>query len=269
MVTVSGGRSSAMMARHIQTSDAYKDYEKLYVFANTGLERPETIQFLKYIETYWGIPLVKIEGVYSDIMGVGVGYKIVDWDTLDMTGKPYEGAVMHKNKGDYRGLPHQDAPYCSEMTKTIPCKKLCDEIFGVNNYKKAIGYRLEDVPKRISYAEMKIDKSRIFPLLQDFEVPINKRILTAFWAKQPFKLGIKSSLGNCELCWKKSDTHLIEAINYGSRFLEWQKNMEDMYGNVSFRGNRSISDLIDLADTPTTLEFDFDFEQEDKCVCSF
>jgi 3'-phosphoadenosine 5'-phosphosulfate sulfotransferase (PAPS reductase)/FAD synthetase len=47
MIAVSGGRSSAMMARHIQISEKYKDLEKLYVFANTGMERPETIEFLQ------------------------------------------------------------------------------------------------------------------------------------------------------------------------------------------------------------------------------
>ena len=72
MVTISGGRSSAMMARHIQTNEKYKDYEKVYVFCNTGMERPETIQFLKDIEKHWQIPIVKIEGIYSGEMGQGV-----------------------------------------------------------------------------------------------------------------------------------------------------------------------------------------------------
>lgn len=44
IVLISGGRSSAMMARHIQTSEKYKDFEKLYVFCNTGQERPQTIK---------------------------------------------------------------------------------------------------------------------------------------------------------------------------------------------------------------------------------
>lgn len=90
LVTVSGGRSSAMMAYHIHTSPKYKDYEKAYVFANTGMERPETIDFLNKIEFDWGIPLILIEGTYSNVMGVGVGYKIVDWDTLDMKAKVFE-----------------------------------------------------------------------------------------------------------------------------------------------------------------------------------
>jgi hypothetical protein len=32
MVTVSGGRSSAMMARHIQTNEKYANYKKVFVF---------------------------------------------------------------------------------------------------------------------------------------------------------------------------------------------------------------------------------------------
>jgi len=70
LVTVSGGRSSAMMARHIQTHEKYKDFEKLYVFCNTGMETKETIDFLKNIEKFWDLPLVKIEGLYSDITGI-------------------------------------------------------------------------------------------------------------------------------------------------------------------------------------------------------
>lgn len=267
MVTVSGGRSSAMMARHIQTSEQYKDFEKVYVFANTGMERPETIQFLKDIETFWKIPLIKVEGVYSEIMGVGIGYNIVEWDDLNMNGKPYEQCVIHKNKGIFDGLPNQEAPYCSDSLKTIPCKKLCDSMFGVNNYIKAIGFRAEDMPKRISFAEINADKKRIFPLLTDFSPIIGKRLLAEFWAKQPFKLQIDSSLGNCELCWKKGDKSLVESIKAGSRFIDWHIQNEEKYGNTSFRGNRSIKDLMKLAQTNATIEMDFN--HEDGCVCSF
>ena len=267
MVTVSGGRSSARMARHIQTSEKYKEYEKVFVFANTGKERPETIEFLKKIENEWSIPLVKIEGVYSEIMGVGVRFKIVDWENLDMSGRVYEEAVKHKNKGDFKGLPHKDAPYCSEMLKTLPCKKLCDEIFGVNNYIKAIGYRKEDMPRRISFGEIKSDKSRIFPLLTDFNFPIGQSYLNKWWDKQPFKLGIHGKLGNCEDCWKKSDATLIDNIRFGTRFIDWNRRMEHEYDNTSFRGNKSIDDLVKMAELPFTPEFDF--TEDGNCVCNF
>lgn len=268
MVTVSGGRSSVMMARHIQTSKKYRDFEKIFVFANTGQERIETIDFLKNIVKHWKIDLNIVEAIGSDIMGVGINYKLVDFDTLSMNSEPFEAVIRHKNKGIFDGLPNSESPYCSENMKTIPCKKFCDEIFGVNNYQKAIGYRKEDMPRRITFAEAKIDKTRIFPLLTDFYVPIDNLELNRWWNKQPFKLGIHGKLGNCELCWKKSKNTLIDNIRYGTRTIEWWQNMENQYNNTAYRGRLSINDLVKLAEQPFTPEIQFPIE-DDSCVCSF
>lgn len=268
MVTVSGGRSSAMAARYVQTSEKYKDYQKVYVFANTGQERKETIDFLKDIVKYWEIPLVMVEGVYSTEMGVGVGYKIVDFDTLSMNSEPFTGAIMHKNKGEYDGLPNSEAPYCSEMLKTIPCKKMCDDIFGVNNYQKVIGMRKEDMPKRVSWAEIRQDLVRLYPLITDFDYPLGNMELNEWWNNQPFKLKIHNKFGNCELCWKKSDLNLVDAIRFGTRSIEWWNKMEIKYRNTAFRNRKSINDLVKLAEQPFTPEFDFGQENY-NCVCSF
>ena len=268
MVTVSGGRSSAMMARHIQTSEKYKDYNKVYVFANTGMERYETIEFLKNIEKHWNLPLIKIEGVYSKILGVGVSYNIVEWDELNMNAKPFSDAVMHSSKGTHPGLPHENVPYCSNMLKTIPVKKLCESIFGSNNYLTAIGFRKEDMPKRITFAEIKEEKKKIFPLITDFEFPISQIDLNKWWSKEPFKLGIHGKFGNCELCWKKSDKNLIDIIRYGTRFVEWWDEHEKKYGNTSFRGRKSINDLVKMAKNNFTPEIDFGYDDY-NCVCNF
>lgn len=268
MVTISGGRSSATMARYIQTSEKYKDYEKVYVFANTGQERKETIDFLKNIVNKWDIPLVMIEGVYSHTMNVGVSYKIVDFETLSMDSTPFEGAIMHKNKGEFNGVPHSEAPYCSQMLKTLPCKKLCDDVFGVNNYQKAIGMRKEDMPKRITWKEIEEDKTRIFPLLTDFETPVDNPFLNQWWNKQSFKLMIHNKFGNCELCWKKSDNNLIDAIRFGVSSETWWFKMEQKYGNTAFRNRKSIIDLVKMASMPYTPEIDFGQENY-NCVCSF
>jgi hypothetical protein len=268
LVTVSGGRSSAMMAYHIHTNEKYKDFNKAYVFCNTGMERPETIDFLKKIESEWSIDLNLIEGVYSSKLGVGVGYKIVSWDTLDMNANPFSESIMHINKGSYDGLPNQEAPYCSDRMKVQPSKKFADDIFGKKKYITAVGFRKEDMPKRISWAEIKADDKRIFPLLTDFSEPIGLLELNKFWESQSFKLEINSKLGNCELCWKKSDKVLVDNIRYGTRFVDWFKQMEDKYGSTSFRGNRSIMDFVKMSEQPFTPEINFG--QEDyNCVCNF
>ena len=268
LIAISGGRSSAMMSYHIHTSELYKDYNKVYCFANTGMERMETIEFLKNVEKYWGIEITKIEGVYSDIMGIGINYKIVDWDNLNMNAVPFEGAIMHRTKGNFNDLPNISAPYCSDVMKTQPVKKLADTIFGINNYQIALGFRAEDMPKRISWAEIKADKKRIFPLLTDFKTPITQNDLNRFFDSQLFKLGIHSDLGNCELCWKKSQKKLIESIKYGTRFIEWMNSMEIKYNSTMFINKLSINDLVKMANYPTTGKINFD-DTDDNCVCTF
>jgi hypothetical protein len=268
LVAISGGRSSAMMSYIISTSEKYKDCNVVYCFANTGMERIETINFLKEIEKRWNIDIVKIEGVYSEKMGIAVNYKIVDWENIDMNAKVFEGAIQHINKGSYDGLPNQTAPYCSSYLKTLPSKKFADDIFGKNNYVTALGFRSEDMPKRISWSEIKIDDKRIFPLLTDLEKPVNQKDLNIFFEKQGFKLEIHSKFGNCELCWKKGNKLLIEIIRNGTRFTEWMNQMEVKYNNTMFRDKLSINDLIRMSKYPTTMEIDFN-ESDDNCVCTF
>jgi 3'-phosphoadenosine 5'-phosphosulfate sulfotransferase (PAPS reductase)/FAD synthetase len=267
LVTVSGGRSSAMMARHIQTNDKYKDFKKIYVFCNTGMERYETINFLKDIENNWNIPLIKIEGVYSQKKGLGPTYRLVNWQNIDMTAKPFSELIADRSKGEFKGLPNSNAPYCSGGLKQIPCKKYCDNYFGLNNYLTAIGFRREDMPKRISWAEIKEDKKRIYPLLTDFNEPIGQLELNSFWAKENFKLNLHGKFGNCELCWKKSDHTIIENIRHGTRFVKWYEEQENLYQNTSFRGKKSINYFVEQSKQPYTHEINF--ETEDKCICNF
>ena len=270
IVLISGGRSSAMMARHIQTSEKYKDYEKLYVFCNTGQERPQTIDFLKNIVKFWNIPLNIIEGVYSDLAGVGVKSKLVDFDSLDMTGRVFSEMIGQLNKHKWTGVPNKGTPYCSDYLKTRVSHHFATQIFGTTKYIKAIGYRKEDMPKRITLYELSQEKKRIAPLLTDFDQPISQRDLNVFFDNQPFKLGIHSKLGNCELCWKKSTQNLIENIQFGTRFAKWHDQKEKQYNDLFFRGKQSITDLVKIAEsgTQTNLLQDFD-EVNESCVCSF
>lgn len=269
LIAISGGRSSARMAHHIEFSEQYKDYNKLYVFANTGQERVETIDFLKNIANYWNIDINVVEAVGSKVMGVGINYKLTDLDNLSMDSEPFEQVIMHKTKGEFKGLPNQSAPYCSENMKAIPSKKFADKIFGVNNYVTAIGFREEDTPKRITMVEANMSETRIYPLLTDIYPPVNNIRLNRWWDKQPFKLEIHGDLGNCELCWKKSHKTIVENIKHGARTIEWWRKMERQHGNTSYRGNLSINDLVELSKQPTTMTMDFGEDEGDGCVCTF
>jgi hypothetical protein len=267
LVTVSGGRSSAMTARHIQTHRKYAHFNKVYCFANTGMERPETIQFLKDIVHHWGIDLHLIEGVYSTEKGVGIRYKLVDFDELDMDAKVFSGCIANSAKGKFDALPNTTAPYCSDRMKVVPIDKFCKDYFGTTKYIKSVGFRKEDMPRRISWAEIKEDDKRIFPLITDFPQPIGIPELEKFWDVQPFKLNLNSRFGNCELCWKKSDKTLIKIIQNGSKHIDWWRKMEEKYNDTSFRHKKSINDLVKAANQGTQAELDFG-DDDYNCMCS-
>ena len=60
LISFSGGRSSALMLRMLtQQCKSLNDY--IILFANTGKERPETLEFVHEIETKWNLPINWIE----------------------------------------------------------------------------------------------------------------------------------------------------------------------------------------------------------------
>ncbi|WP_231562637.1 phosphoadenosine phosphosulfate reductase [Muricauda sp. MAR_2010_75] len=214
---------------------------------------------------HWGIPLVLIEGLYSNELGVGVSYKIVDFENLDMSSGPFTGAIEQLNKIKWTGVPNQATPYCSSYLKTRPIHKFATDVFGTPNYIKAIGYRFEDMPKRITISALEQKTDLIAPLLTDFEQPIPLRELNRFWNNQPFKLKINSNYGNCQLCWKKSEKNLIKSIRYGVDCIDWYRDMERKYDNRFFRNNLSIDDLISMASITNQIEVFSD--EGESCFC--
>lgn len=248
LVLVSGGRSSVKMARHIQTAPKYKGFKKLYVFTNTGQEREESIQMLKDMVYYYDIPLVLLEGVYSTEEGIGVKSKVVDFDSLYMGEKIFTDMIAHVNKHKWIGLPNEGTPYCSDYLKRRVSEHFAKKIFGKEKWITAIGYRKEDMPKRVTMAELRANPMKIAPLIQDFDRPVNKYDLTYWYNKQPFRLGIPSKIGNCKICQKKSFDNIIEDIKAGATdSIDWRRRAEIEYDDRFYRDYTSIDELVRAA----------------------
>ena len=275
IATVSGGRSSVRVIEHLENSEKYADFNKVYVFNNTGQERHETFKFMQEAEKTWGVEIIKIEGVYHKSFEEGTSYRIVDkWEDLDTESNVFSEMIAYKNLGVFEGLPNIGSPYCSEMLKTRPTKKLGNDIFGQGNFNISIGFRREDMPKRISWAEIKEEKRLIYPLITDFESPVDNFELNKFYEKQPFKLEIHNKFGNCRYCFKKSEDIIVENIRFdiekgNLETIEWYKKEEKKYGKLFFRKNKSIEELVKLAEQPTVGTLNFDKEEDFKCVCNY
>jgi hypothetical protein len=270
LCSVSGGSTSAMMAYVIKNSIKYKNDNIVYAFANTSRESPETIQFLLDIMKYWNIKIYFIEGVYSLKLGKGVGHRIVHPDKLQMQGLIYYKSILHKNKGVFSGLPFQFAPYCSEMLKVLPLRSFAKEYFKGKPYVTAIGFRAEDMPKRISFPEIKEIKNKIYPLITDFQKPINLIDVYKFFETQPFKLNLDKKRGNCLICWKKPENVLLQILKNDDFSSIFEKKLELKFGNTSYRNNKSIIDLVNTSKRlPTQLNLFSNENINDLCMCNF
>ncbi len=223
LISFSGGRTSAMMTWWMLFIWKSRDlYEMIVVFANTGKEREETLQFVRQCDRYFGFKTVWVEAVVNPISGKGVTHVIVDFKTASRNGEPFEDAIKKY------GIPNQSFPHCTRALKADPIKSYAKSI-GWKKYYTAIGIR-KDEPQRLNWERAKKEMF-IYPLALDN--PTIKSDVNLFWSKQPFDLTIASYEGNCDMCWKKAFRKLMTIAADNPKLTEWWKEMQDKYGDYT------------------------------------
>lgn len=263
LISFSGGKTSALMSAI--SADYCADREKLFVFANTGRERDETLDFVNECDMRWGLHVVWVEAVIQPY-GTGTTHKIVNYDTASREGEPFEAML------DKFGIPNMAFPHCSRELKLRPIHSLVKSM-GWTDYDTAIGIRIDE--------RHRVGKTPdfVYPLI---DYGLDKRAVNEWWQTQPFTLRLEEYEGNCKLCFKKSDKKLVKAINERPQDLEWVKAMEKKHSGAThgkrsekieptyfFRGNRSAVAMKVLAENAKAQKSLFDLldETEYDCVC--
>jgi hypothetical protein len=198
------------------------DFEMIVVFANTGKEREETLQFVNKCDEVFGFNTVWIEAETDPRTKYGVKAKVVNYMTANRTGAPFEEVIKK------HGLPNRTTPHCSRQLKQEAIRAYARSIGWVGKrYKTAIGIRVDET-RRINLDTAK-KQNLIFPLVT--MAPTTKLDVNEFWLKQPFDLELKSYEGNCDFCWKKSFRKLMTLATEHPEMPEWWHNMEIKYEN--------------------------------------
>lgn len=243
-VSVSGGETSGYMAKRLH--DEYAGaYDMRFGFANTGLERPETLVFVDRMAREWNLPIVWLEAVVHHDERLGCTHRIVDFATASRQGEPFEEVIKKY------GIPNKAYPHCTRELKLNPIRSYLASI-GWQDCLRAVGIRLDE-PKRVR--KDAIAERIIYPLVTMF--PSDKPAIRDWWDFQPFQLGLKDYEGNCQACWKKSTTKLVRIGKENPRAFEFPNRMEETYGlsghNIDgtkrtfFREHRSAKDIVTLA----------------------
>ena len=303
----SGGRTSAVLAKHIKSNpDKYPNV--IYVFLNTGKEVEKTLQFVDRCDKEWNLGVVWLEAKVIDEKGKGTTYQIVDFKTASRNGEPFEDMLKKYP------LPNNMASNCTRELKQRPidaylrdnselsffkehCEKegsyIFDEDYQNGTWKlttayerfkrtnkvevvRVIGIRADEAHRKSIHAE---SENIIYPLCD--EIPFNERMVRMFWEKQSFDLGLKDYEGNCDLCFKKSLKKRLTIIKQNPDSAKWWLDMEQKYSSeevprFDLRTNKSIEQLVEMAQRPFTKAKDLHelsqeqcdlFEYETDCFC--
>jgi len=274
LMSISGGRSSAMLAKLLIDKEKLKEVENIifvendydiryytyendtseyiFAFANTSREKDATLIFMDDIRKNFGIKATWVEAVVHHNDRKGCTHRVVNFNTACRDGSVFEEVIKKY------GIPNKSFPHCTRELKTNPIRSFLREIgWGSwKDYKTIIGYR-KDEPSRATIE--KAEKlNQWFPLS---EWQIIKSDVAYFWNRQSFDLNIPVDAdGNCNLCHKKSDIKIIYQYRIDPDGAIWVFKMEQEYSDFTpetrlggsvkppynfFRHNRSLQDIID------------------------
>jgi 3'-phosphoadenosine 5'-phosphosulfate sulfotransferase (PAPS reductase)/FAD synthetase len=250
IISFSGGETSAFMSQWI-LNNKKDEFEIVCVFANTGQENEETLDFVEKCDKEFNLNLVWVEAVINPKFGEGVRHRIVDYKTASRNGQPFEDLISKM------GMPNQSAPFCTRDLKLNPIKSYLRSI-GWKKYWTAIGIRADEFD-RINPNRLK--ERLYYPLVSDIQM--TKPMVNFWWNQQPFRLNLKGYQGNCKWCYKKSTNKLLTICVENPEYFDFPKKMEEKYENYVpntrknydvpirfFRGNKSVNDLFELSKAP-------------------
>ena len=284
LVSFSGGETSGFMCQWLLKNKS-QEYDMVFVFANTGEENEETLDFVDYCDKKFGLNLVWVEANVHEEKGVGTTHKIVDYKTASRNGEPFE-AVIAKY-----GIPNQAFPHCNREMKLRPIHSYMKNALGWKDYYTAIGIRYDEVDRMAANRKA---YNIIYPLIED--VRMTKPKINFWWSQQGRRLNLKGYQGNCKTCWKKSKKNLFKIANENPEHFDFFYKMEQKYGKQTplerkellddrgdkkevhfFRGDISVTELLEQAkhfnnpvrDSHSNINFQMDLldliEESESC----
>lgn len=279
-ICFSGGRTSAYMLRRIL--DAHKDQlpkDVFVTFANTGVEREETLEFIAEIEVRWGVPIQWLEyrrapfnpDYYQDgkqRSNEGLPEAIrTNFRSASRRGEPFWQLIRWSM--DYQKhvkdappiLPNPTMRLCTDQLK-IKTQARWMKSQGFDEYTSVVGIRADE-PSRIARSNARGD-DEVYPLAR---AGISKPEILDYWKKSPFDLQLdpNSDEGNCTLCFMKSRGKVVSVMRDSKDFDDFWLWAEEKTGQT-FRKDRSYTDLRRRIDAGLPIK-GVDDEATGDCFC--
>lgn len=223
LVSFSGGETSAFMAQWLNRTYEKYGYENIvFVFANTGLENEETLEFVDRCDKHFQLNVQWIEAEVIHGKRKGSKYLMTDYENASRKGEPFEQMIIKY------GISNQSFPHCTRELKQNPIQAFGKQYFNGEKYHTAIGIRNDEIDRMNAKAKQ---LGFIYPLINSKMIPVNKPMINFYWRNMPFRLELKGYQGNCKTCWKKADKKLYQIAQENPNAFDFMKQMEQKYGN--------------------------------------
>lgn len=256
-ISMSGGRTSAFMLR--KTLDDCENSlppDAYVIFANTGKERPETLDFVHQCSVQWGVPIVWVEYVSKLEGGL---YREVTYETASRNGEPFSKLIEEK-----KYLPNIALRFCTEFLKVRAIQWAMRQR-GHEDYDNLVGLRADEA-RRVATVRAKQEPDRC-PL---YDAGVTEQDVLAFWKAQPFDLQLARGWSNCDLCFLKGYPTLLRLEQERPGSAAWWADKERAIGATFGRDNVSYRHLQTFASKQTTLPiFESSSPSESlSCACT-
>ena len=214
VISFSGGRTSAYMLRRV--IDAYGGrlpQDVVVVYANTGMERPETLEFVDVCARAWAVQIQWVEYFWDAPHRT----RLVDYRTASRNGEPYAALIDRKGF-----VPSVSIRFCSGFLKRDRIESYARHWLALKRWHSVIGLRADE-PRRVWRMRAMNCGSRTgarasLPLA---DAGVRQADVIEWWKRQPFDLGIPSYAGNCTLCMLKGRAKLIRLIREDPTLADW------------------------------------------------
>lgn len=260
-ISFSGGRTSAFMLHQILEANGDLPDRCQVMFANTGREMPQTIDFVHEISQRWGVKIVWLE---YDRVDNRATYKQTDYENHSMFGEPFELLIKRK-----KYLPNSVMRFCTTELKILTMKRYLTNALKWKNWTAAVGIRADESHR--AKTDSKDRWSYWYPLLNN---KTTKSDIQNFWQCQPFNLDLPmingtTPFGNCDMCFLKSEKILANIAKQMPSKADWWIRMEHET-NGTFRKGRDLEQFVDFVDRQSDWVFDDEsfFCQADGGECT-
>lgn len=229
-ISFSGGRTSAYMLHQIALANGGIPEDRVEViFANTGREMPETLDFVAEVSSRWQIPVTWLEYRRGN-----PGFEVIGRQAASENGEPFDALIDARSF-----LPNQQMRFCTQELKIRPAKRYLIAR-GWRKWTSALGIRADE-PKRINREPLKERWQRWYPLA---DAGVTRHHVAAFWRQHPFDLRLQNikgncPLGNCDGCFLKSERNRAALVRDFPERAAWWEAAERRIGALETQKGRA------------------------------